>query len=132
MTASDDRSTIVTLIDEATAAGARFCSACQTAGIDRRTYRRWLNARTGEVIADKRPEAVHPTPANALKPHERQAILDCCQLPQFADMPPSQIVPSLADEGVYLASESSFYRALHSAKQQHPGVAPGAQARLLR
>ena len=31
---------------------------------------------------------------------------------------PSQIVPQLADEGVYLASESSFYRVLHAASQQ--------------
>lgn len=34
-------------------------------------------------------------------------------------MPPSQIVPALADEGVYVASESSFYRVLRAAGQQH-------------
>jgi hypothetical protein len=34
-------------------------------------------------------------------------------------LPPSQIVPSLADRGVYVASESSFYRVLRSALQQH-------------
>jgi len=32
--------------------------------------------------------------------------------PCFADMPPARIVPMLADEGVYLASESSFQRVL--------------------
>ena len=34
-------------------------------------------------------------------------------------MPPSQIVPRLADQGRYLASESSFYRILRAADQQH-------------
>jgi len=32
--------------------------------------------------------------------------------PRFADMPPARIVPMLADEGVYLASESTFARVL--------------------
>jgi putative transposase len=34
-------------------------------------------------------------------------------------MPPSQVVPALADEGLYLASESTCYRVLHEANQQH-------------
>ena len=34
-------------------------------------------------------------------------------------MPPSQIVPVLADEGIYLGSESSFYRQLHEVDEQH-------------
>jgi len=82
MTALNDRSAMISLIDEATVAGARFCRACQIAGIDRRTYRRWLDTKTGEVTADKRPDAARPIPTNALKPAERQAILDCCQQPQ--------------------------------------------------
>jgi hypothetical protein len=31
--------------------------------------------------------------------------------PRFADLPPARIVPTLADEGLYIASESSFSRA---------------------
>jgi len=38
-------------------------------------------------------------------------------LPSYASLPPSQIVPSLADQGIYLASESSFYRVLREAGQ---------------
>ena len=34
-------------------------------------------------------------------------------------MPPSQIVPSLADKGIYLASESTFYRVLREHNMQH-------------
>ena len=34
-------------------------------------------------------------------------------------MPPCQIVPALADEGTYIASESTFYRILHEEKMQN-------------
>ena len=36
-----------------------------------------------------------------------------------ADLPPGQIVPRLADQGVYLASESTFYRVLRAHDLQH-------------
>ncbi len=39
--------------------------------------------------------------------------------PRFADMPPTQIVTTLADEGVYGASESTMYRVLHENDTQH-------------
>ena len=115
----EDRARVVTLIDEAVNAGAGFCVACKTAGIDRRTYRRWLDQETGEVRIDARPQTPRKRPSQALKPEERKMILLTCQLPHFADMPPSQIVPTLADQGMYLGSESSFYRVLHAAEQQH-------------
>ena len=48
--------------------------------------------------------------------------------PRFADMPPARIVPALADEGVYLASESSFQRALKAYGQnRHRGRAKAPQ-----
>jgi len=34
-------------------------------------------------------------------------------------MPPCQIIPALADEGIYIASESTFYRILHEEKMQN-------------
>jgi transposase InsO family protein len=33
-------------------------------------------------------------------------------MPEFADLPPSQIVPMLADRGIYVASESTMYKIL--------------------
>lgn len=119
MTTLADRATVVSLIDEAVSAGAGLMKACEQAGIDRRTYHRWIDRMSGEVRADGRPDATRPTPSNALSPDERDAVLVTCQLPHFVDLPPSQIVPALADEGVYLASESSMYRILHAAAQQH-------------
>lgn len=44
--------------------------------------------------------------------------------PRFAELPPARIVPALADEGRYLASESSFYRVLRAHQQvRHRGRA---------
>ena len=55
------------------------------------------------------------TPANKLAEAERAEILTTANAPQFVHLPPSQIVPRLADEGRYLASESSFQRYAHLA-----------------
>ena len=38
---------------------------------------------------------------------------------RFQSLPPSQIVPTLLDEGRYIASVSSYYRVLKAAGQQH-------------
>lgn len=69
--------------------------------------------------ADGRKEAgAQREPANKLSEHERQQILEIANQPEFAHMPPSQIVPILADRGLlYIASESSFYRVLREADQ---------------
>jgi len=39
-------------------------------------------------------------------------VLRVANEPRFADMPPARILPMLADEGVYIASESTFARLL--------------------
>ena len=119
MTSATERAALVNLIGTAIEKGAGLIKACAEAGISRRTYWRWLDASTGEIFSDQRPTASRPPPSNALTPEERQAILDTCHQPRFVDLPPSQIVPILADEGCYLASESSFYRVLHSVDEQH-------------
>lgn len=106
---------MIDLIQEARSSGARLFRACDEAGIGLRTYRRWF--REGSVQADKRPEAVRPGPANKLSNEERQRILSTCNSARYQSLPPSQIVPSLMDEGLYLASESSFYRILKAHNQ---------------
>lgn len=77
---------------------------------------------TDRVQPDRRPEARRSAPKSQLTPEERQRILDVCNQAEFASLPPSQIVPKLADQGLYLASESTFYRVLKAAGQlQHRG-----------
>jgi putative transposase len=51
-------------------------------------------------------------PSHALSPQERAALLAVANEPRFASVPPARIVPMLADEGVYLGSESSMARVL--------------------
>jgi putative transposase len=66
----------------------------------------------GAVRDDGRKDAIRAAPANKLSEEERAQILTVANGPEFASLPPSQIVPTLADEGEYLASESTFYRVL--------------------
>ena len=48
--------------------------------------------------------------------------MDVCNAPEYASLPPTQIVPTLLDKGVYLGSESTFYRILRQAGQvEHRG-----------
>ncbi len=54
--------------------------------------------------------------AHGLNFEERQAVIACANSAEYQDLPPSQIVPKLADRGVYLASESTFYRVLKKEK----------------
>jgi putative transposase len=113
----EQRQHIVDVIKQARADGARLSAACDKAGIDPATYRRWHDE--GAVVADRRATASRPVPVSKLSIQERQMILLTCHLPEFQSLPPSQIVPTLADLGRYLASESSFYRVLREANEQH-------------
>jgi putative transposase len=113
----EDRQFLSRDIDAAHAAGARLHLACEIAGIDVRTLQRW-KAQQGLVKGDGRPLAVRPIPAHALSPGERAQLLRVANEPRFADVPPARIVPMLADEGVYLGSESSLARVL---REQHAG-----------
>lgn len=54
-----------------------------------------------------------------LTEEEQQRILVTCNQPEYAALPPGQIVPILADQGLYIGSERSFYRVLHAHDQAH-------------
>jgi putative transposase len=124
----EDRQTVAQNIGMAHSAGARLRLACETAGIELRTLQRW-KAQDGLTAGDGRPHAVRPTPSHALSPAERAQLLAVANEPRFAAVPPARIVPMLADEGVYLASESSFARVLREHRQNvHRGRAKAPKA----
>ena len=101
------------LIDEAVESGARLSKACACLGITERTYYRWQSLhKEHNSYEDRRAYADHSNPVNNLTPEERQKVIDTANEERFASMPPCEIVPALADEGEYLASESTFYRIL--------------------
>ena len=99
-------------------AGARQSKCAETLGLSFRTLKRW-RAAAHDNRPDGRPTAKRPTPRNALTDEERAEILRQCNLPGNASKPPAQIVAELADTGLYIASEASFYRVLKDARQQH-------------
>ena len=106
---------IMELVDSACEQGARLSEACRTIGLPARTIQRW---RSDLDSADGRGQAAKQrTPANKLSEQEQQQIVSICNQPHFSSMSPNQIVPALADEGIYIASEASFYRVLRKAGQ---------------
>ena len=100
-------------IDEAVASGARQSRACGVIGLDPRTLQRW---RAQDIGDDGRAGPKHP-PQNKLSARERAKVLEIANAPQHRDLSPKQIVPMLADEGIYIASESTVYRILREEKQ---------------
>ena len=76
-------------------------------------FQRWQ--QSGDQ-RDGRLEASH-LPANKLAEHERRLIISTANDEKCRSLPPSKIVPLLADEGRYIASESSFYRVLKAENQ---------------
>jgi putative transposase len=112
MISASDRQRAMEAIRQAVQAGARQKLACQELGLSARTLQRWRHQRV-----DGRPEAQRQAPLNKLSEAERNAVLAAANRADFASLTPHQIVPKLADEGIYLASESTFYRVLKAAGQ---------------
>jgi putative transposase len=83
-------------------------SACVAVGRARAShYRRLKPCRTTE----RKPR---PAPPNKLTDEEVEAVLAVLRSERFADCSPAQVYFTLLDEGVYLASESSYYRILRA------------------
>jgi putative transposase len=111
------RQQILQWVEQANTAGARSHQACELLGITPRTLQRWR--QNGELLDDARRTRSY-VPANKLSDQERDEIIAVANSAKFAHLPPSQIVPQLADRGEYIASESTFYRVLREAGQlQH-------------
>jgi len=103
---------ILHLIGKAVASGARLKKAAGIVGLSARTIIRWRKQGGGQ---DQRKGPL-TAPANKLSNQERDQIIDIANSAPFRDLSPKQIVPKLADQGVYLASESTFYRILKEQK----------------
>lgn len=75
-------------------------------GISPRTVQRWRKRPDG----DDRRRGPHHRPHNALTLTENALIVSVMTSARYAGLSPKQLVPQLADEGLYLASESTLYR----------------------
>jgi transposase InsO family protein len=107
---AEDRAECILLIREAVSAGARKIKACEILDLEIRTIERWE-----KNLEDKRC-GPHKRPLSALSAEERAMVIKTANSPEYANFPPCQIVPKLADKGEYIASESTFYRILREEK----------------
>ncbi|MGZ4997477.1 MAG: IS3 family transposase [Methylobacter sp.] len=114
MTALEERQKVIALLKDAVMAGARLNKACAVLGLSIRTFQRWQDGET--VRSDQRPLRQYE-PSHKLTAAERAELLAVANSNEFGHLPPSQIVPRLADQGRYIASESTFYRVLRAANQ---------------
>ncbi len=117
MSSLAERESLLDLVGEACRSGARLDRACSLIGLSARTVQRWMRPEGKE--GDRRPtdkRTVVPAP-NRLSEVERQAAFAVLNSDEFKDLPPSQIVPRLADQGRFVASESTMYRLLRSSGQ---------------
>jgi transposase InsO family protein len=105
---------IIELINEAREAGARLGPCCKLIELDVRTVQRWL--KQGPDGGEDRRRGPGCPPANKLTDEERRTVLEIVTSPEFVDLAPHQIVPKLADMGIYVASESTIYRILREEK----------------
>jgi transposase InsO family protein len=100
---------ILTLLAEAEASGAGLQPACSVVGVSQRTIQRWRTRPGGD---DRRCGPRRELP-NALSAAERARAVEVMRDPRYAGLSPKQLVPRLADEGRYVASESTLYRLMH-------------------
>lgn len=98
----------MSLVQEAERCGASRTASCEILKLSIRRLERW----------EKFPEqgdhrqGPHTPPRHSLTEGDKKMIIEVSQKPQFRDLSPWQIVAKMADLGVYIASESSFYRVL--------------------
>jgi putative transposase len=106
---------ILRLLAEALEDGADQGEACEILGVNETTVQRWRKQSGG---TDRRA-GPNRAPKNKLKPAEYREVRAIVTSPEFRDLAPSQIVPRLADRGIYIASESTIYRILRKEAMQH-------------
>jgi transposase InsO family protein len=93
-------------VSDAQQVGARLHTACQVIGLSARTIQRW---KRHPDVDDRRCGPRH-RPGNALSAREEAEVLALMTSTTYGHLSPKQLVPRLADEGRYLASESTMYR----------------------
>ncbi len=81
--------------------------ACAALGVSRATYYRRQSPPPS-------PQQPRPTPARALSPAEREAVLATLDSDRFVNSAPEAVHAALLDEGKYLCSPRTMYRILNA------------------
>jgi transposase InsO family protein len=107
---AENRGAIVGLLEEGISRGASAKAVANLFGLATRTLRRWgLMIRAQGFSCDQRKGASRYV-MHRLSKEERERVLSTVNDPRFADLTPGQIVAILAEEEVYVGSESTIYR----------------------
>lgn len=126
MTTLVQRGLVIALLSEAMVQGARQDRACAAVCLSERTVQRW---QRDAARGDQRPQRLQ-APKNKLSALECQRLVAIANSAEFGHLSPGQIVPRLADRGLYLASESTFNRVLKAQNQlRHRGAQRPAHKR---
>ena len=88
--------------------GGLIGAACGALGLSRASFHR----RTAAARRPPAPIRPRPSPARALAPSERQAVLDLLREPRFVDQAPAEVYAELLDSGLYFCSIRTMYRIL--------------------
>ncbi len=98
---------LLEVIDEAVGNGASLHKACAVVGLVPTTIARWRARPPGTGDGRRGPKTKS---TNALSDNERTEVVELMNTPEHSSMSPSTLVPMLATLGIYVASESTFYR----------------------
>jgi transposase InsO family protein len=101
-----DKELILAVIKKAVKSGARKTRVCKILDIPIRNIQRWEKSTQDKRIFN------NSMPKNKLSEEERKSVIDFCCEARFVDKTPKEIVPILAEQGIYVASESTIYRIL--------------------
>lgn len=87
----------------------------EVVGLSERTVQRWRREHDGGEDRRCGPNTV---PGNKLSEHDKRRLLQVLTSPQYRDQSPRQVIPALAEQGTYIASEATAYRVLHEHDMQ--------------
>ncbi len=127
LTSPEDRQKALEILEDGLCSDNRAQTLAALLGVGLSTLQRWRRQVAGDGDGIDRRKGSHRVISHRLKEEERHRILLTCNQPEFAALPPGQIVPILADQSLYnssgedfvYGSERSFYRVLHAHGQAH-------------
>ncbi len=123
MISEGDKKEALALIQEACKAGARNLAA-ELLGLPLRTVQRWK-----KYGFDDHRKGSRAVPGNKISQKEREQIMNVLTSSEFGEFNPHQIVPKLADQGIYLGSEATMYRILREQNMNKHRLSSQAGAR---
>ena len=107
----EDRKQCLSLVKDAQIQGATRAASAKLLELSVRTLERWHKS---PETSDGRKGPLTPS-HRCLSELEKKKIIEVCNTVIYRDLSPWKIVASLADAGIYIASESTIYRVLKEA-----------------